>query len=92
MFKVDIASGAVLTHFNAATDCTGCGVSEGVGGLAEKGQIQVSNPPPVCTSASASVPTLFPPDHKFVTENVLGVTDVSAPFTIDITAIRRISR
>jgi hypothetical protein len=87
VFKVDIASGAVLTHFNAATDCTGCGASVGVGGLAEKGQIQVSNPPPVCTNASASVPTLFPPNHKFVTENVLGVTDVSGPFTIDITAI-----
>jgi len=89
VFKVDIASGAVLTHFNAATDCVDCGVSEGIGGLAEKGQIQVSNPPPVCTDAAASTPTLSPPNHKFVTEDVLGVTDVSAPFTIDITGIQQ---
>ena len=89
VFKVDIASGAVITHFNAATDCVNCGASNGIGGLAIKGQIQVSNPPPVCSDATASAPTLFPPNHKFVTENVLGVTDVSGPFTIDITGIEQ---
>ena len=89
VFKVDIATGNVLTKFNVLTDCVKCGVATGVGGLAMKGQIQVSNPPPVCTGATASAPTLFPPNHKFVTENVLGVTDVSAPFTINIDGIKQ---
>lgn len=85
--KVDIATGTVITHFNAATSCTGCGTVLAIAGLTLKGQIQPSNPPPVCTDATASAPTLRPPNHKFVTENVLGVTDVSGPFTVDITAI-----
>jgi hypothetical protein len=89
VFKVDIATGVVKTHFNASTDCTNCGVPAGVGGLTIKGQIQVSNPPPVCANATASAPTLWPPNHKFITENVLGVTDVSAPFTINIDGIKQ---
>jgi outer membrane protein assembly factor BamB len=89
VFKVDIASGTVITQFNAAADCNNCGVPNAVSGLAMKGEIQVSNPPPVCTGATASAPNLSPPNHKFVTENVLGVTDVSGPFTINIDGIRQ---
>ena len=89
VFKVDLATGNVITHFNAVTDCNGCGVPSAVSGLAMKGEIQVSNPPPVCTSATASAPKLWPADQRFVTENVLGVTDVSAAFTINIDGIRQ---
>jgi len=35
----------------------------------------VSNRPPDCSSAYASVGTLWPPNHKFVPISVLGVTD-----------------
>src|SRR5690606_15775615 len=33
------------------------------------------NAPPNCTNANASSVTLWPPNHKFVSINVLGVTD-----------------
>jgi hypothetical protein len=89
VFKVDIATGSVITQFNAATSCVSCGVPSAVSALAMKGQIQVSNPPPVCTKATASAPNLWPPNHKFVTENVVGVTDASASFTINIDGIKQ---
>ncbi|HYL60023.1 MAG TPA: hypothetical protein VEU51_14225 [Candidatus Acidoferrales bacterium] len=87
VFHVDIATGAVLTHFNTVTDCTSCGDTSAVAGLTIKGEITPANPPPDCSHAVASAPTLWPPNHKFVPETVLGVTDVSAAFTINIDAI-----
>ncbi len=87
VFKVDIATGAVLTQFNTITDCTNCGETSAVAGLTLKGEITPANPPPDCSKAHASAPTLWPPNHKYVPEKVLGVTDVSAAFTIAIDAI-----
>jgi hypothetical protein len=87
VFKVDIATGAVITHFNTITDCANCGATTAVAGLTIKGEITPANPPPDCSHAHASAPTLWPPNHKFVPEKVLGVTDVSAAFTISIDAI-----
>jgi hypothetical protein len=37
--------------------------------------VEVQNQPPVCTAASPSLDTLWPPDHEFRAINVLGVTD-----------------
>jgi hypothetical protein len=41
-----------------------------------------------CSKARASSPVLWPPNHKFVTENILGVNDV-LPTTISITSIKQ---
>ncbi len=46
------------------------------------------NQAPVCTAAQASTPSLWPVNHKFVEEQVLGVADPDGdPVTITITAI-----
>ena len=73
VFKVDIASGAVLQHWSAA----GAPGFNDVAGLCVKNEIVVSRPTPtpVCSGAAASVPTLWPPNHKYVPETVTGVTD-----------------
>jgi hypothetical protein len=47
-----------------------------------------TNSPPDCSAAYPSVDTLWPPNHKFVDVNVLGVTDPdSDPTTINIDSI-----
>ena len=89
VFKIDIATGTVLTQFNTDTSCASCGATSNVAGLTLKGEITVANPPPDCSKAVASAPTLWPPNHKFVPETVLGVTDVSAPFTITVNGIEQ---
>ncbi len=46
------------------------------------------NRPPDCTDAAPSLDTLWPPNHKFVDINVLGVTDPDGdPITITIDSI-----
>ena len=46
------------------------------------------NRPPSCTDAAASIDRLWPPNHKFVDINVLGVTDPDGdPITITIDSI-----
>ena len=48
------------------------------------------NPAPNCTQAVASAPTLWPPNGKFVQENVLGVTDSDGDVVkISITSIKQ---
>jgi len=48
----------------------------------------VTNLPPVCDAAFASVDELWPPNHKMVSVSVLGVTDPDGdPFTVSVTAI-----
>lgn len=49
---------------------------------------QPPNRPPVCTAATSSVPTLWPPNHQFVDVNILGVTDPDGDLvSISITRI-----
>jgi len=49
-----------------------------------------TNPPPECSNAAASEPTLWPPNNKFVSESILDVTDPnSEAITITITSIRQ---
>ncbi len=38
-------------------------------------EVEVPNEPPVCSAAAASVDTIWPPDHRLVDIDVLGVTD-----------------
>jgi hypothetical protein len=46
------------------------------------------NRPPDCTDAAPSLDKLWPPNHKFVDINVLGITDPDGdPFTISIDSI-----
>ena len=46
------------------------------------------NQPPDCSTAAPSVATLWPPNHKMVNVNVLGVTDPDGdPVTITVTGI-----
>jgi hypothetical protein len=46
------------------------------------------NHPPACTTAAASVSTLWPPDHRFVDVGILGVTDPDGdPVSISVTKI-----
>lgn len=54
------------------------------------GSADPGSPPPVCTKAVASVPTVWPPNHNFISEQIDGVT-ASAPgsVSINITGIRQ---
>jgi hypothetical protein len=48
----------------------------------------LENQPPVCSSASSSIDTIWPPNHKFVAVNVLDVTDPDGdPVSITIDSI-----
>jgi hypothetical protein len=48
------------------------------------------NHPPDCNGAVSSVPKLWPPNHKFVSINILGVTDPDGdPVAITINSIRQ---
>jgi hypothetical protein len=50
--------------------------------------ITVENQPPVCSNASPSIDTIWPPNHKFVAVNVLDVTDPDGhPVSITIASI-----
>ncbi|MBI3953435.1 MAG: Ig-like domain-containing protein [Chloroflexi bacterium] len=52
--------------------------------------ITVLNRAPVCTNAAPSIGQIWPPNHKFVAVNVLGVTDPEGDVvTITITGIRQ---
>jgi hypothetical protein len=49
-----------------------------------------TNQPPNCSSAVSNIPELWPPNHKFVSINILGVTDPDGdPVTITINSIRQ---
>lgn len=51
-------------------------------------QVVTPNEPPVCTDAYASVDTIWPPNHKFVAVDVLGVTDPDGdPVSITIDSV-----
>lgn len=43
---------------------------------------EVVNQPPTCSSAYPSIATLWPPNHQFVTVNILGVTDPDGNTTV----------
>lgn len=48
----------------------------------------VTNNPPVCSAATPSVDKIWPPNHQFVSVNILGVTDDdNDPLTITINSI-----
>jgi hypothetical protein len=48
------------------------------------------NHPPDCSRAVSSIPELWPPNHKFVSINILGVADPDGdPITITINSIRQ---
>lgn len=83
VYKLDIQSGAILQNWSA----TGAANFEDVAGLSVKGELTAPLPPPDCSAAAASDPLLWPPNHKFKTETVLGVTAVNGPVTINIDSI-----
>ena len=72
-------------------DFAGEGLLTGVVGTAEPGEAlntpgSTNNAVPLCSLAHASVETLWPPNHKFVSIDILGVTDPdgdSLAITID---------
>ncbi|HKM55081.1 MAG TPA: hypothetical protein VJY33_16850 [Isosphaeraceae bacterium] len=76
VYRVDIATGTVLTTWSAGAE---------VGGITVKGEITAATAIPVCSGASASAPTLWPPNHKFVNETITGVTDVACGGVTTIT-------
>jgi predicted extracellular nuclease len=46
------------------------------------------NAPPDCSAAAPSIDTIWPPNHKFVTVNIVGVTDPEGdPFTLTVDGI-----
>ena len=50
----------------------------------------IPNQPPDCSGASPSINTLWPPNHKFASVNILGVTDPDGdPVTIIIDSIHQ---
>jgi hypothetical protein len=83
VFKADIKTGAVLKNWSSA----GAPNFVDAAGLTVKGELTALLPPPDCSMAAASHPLLWPPNHKFVSEAVDGVTAVNGPVTIDITGI-----
>jgi hypothetical protein len=84
---VDIQTGVVLKNWSSA----GAPNFLDVAGLVVKGELVApvpgTTPPPSCSTAAASAPQLWPPNHKFVSETIDGVTAVNGPVTIDITGI-----
>jgi hypothetical protein len=51
-------------------------------------EIEVLNNPPICREASPSISEIWPPNHKMVDIDILGVTDPDGdPVTITITGI-----
>lgn len=51
-----------------------------------------TNQPPNCSSAVSNIPELWPPNHKFVSIDILGVTDPDGdPVTSLLTASARMS-
>lgn len=85
VFKVDIQTGTILKNWSAA----GAANFHDVAGLSVKGELTAPLPPPDCSMTAASDPLLWPPNHKFATETVLGVTAVNGPVTINIDAIHQ---
>jgi streptogramin lyase len=83
VYKVDIQTGAILQNWSAS----GAANFNDVAGLSVKGELTAPLPPPDCSMAAASDPLLWPPNHKFKTETVLGVTAVNGPVTINIDSI-----
>ncbi len=83
VYKLDIQTGAILQNWSA----TGAANFSDVAGLSVKGELTAPLPPPDCSAAAASDPLLWPPNHKFKTETVLGVTAVNGPVTINIDSI-----
>ena len=83
VFKVDIQTGNVLQDWLSS----GAPGFNDVAGLSIKGELIAALPPPDCSNVAASKPTLWPPNHKFVPETVLGVTAVDGPVTIGINSI-----
>lgn len=50
--------------------------------------LEVTDAPPVCTAAAASIDSLWPPNHKSVPIGITGVTDPDGdPVAIEVTAI-----
>jgi hypothetical protein len=48
------------------------------------------NHPPDCSGAGPSEPELWPPNHKFETVSIVGVTDPDGdPVTVTITSVRQ---
>jgi hypothetical protein len=55
-----------------------------------QGTADPGSPPPVCTGAFATVPALWPPNHKFISEEIDGVTaSAPGPVSIKITGIHQ---
>lgn len=49
---------------------------------------KIENKPPLCTTAAASIGTLWPPNHKFVNVGIDGVSDPEGgPVTVVITGV-----
>jgi hypothetical protein len=54
------------------------------------GSATAGYPAPVCNGAAASEPTLWPPNHKLVAEQIVGVTaSAPGPISSTITAIQQ---
>ncbi|MGE0394948.1 MAG: Ig-like domain-containing protein, partial [Vicinamibacterales bacterium] len=91
-----IGTEGVVTYTPAAgysgADAFTYTISDGHGGVAT-GDVtvtvtQASNEPPICTAATPSVLSIWPPNHQFVPVTILGVTDPNGdPVTVTITSI-----
>jgi len=83
VYKLDIQSGTILQNWSGKGEHN----FDDVAGLSVKGELTAPLPPPDCSMAAASDPLLWPPNHKFQTETVLGVTAVNGPVTVNIDSI-----
>jgi Bacterial Ig-like domain (group 1) len=82
------------TGTTAGTDTIEASFVDGSGNTQTSNQVTkewiVVNKPPECGAATPSVETIWPPNHKFVTVEVLGVTDPDGdPLTIQVDSIRQ---
>ena len=68
-FSTDVSGG------NVGTDNGQVKATAGAAGSFFDDTTGPCNEPPVCSAAAASIETLWPPNHKFVAIDVLGVTD-----------------
>lgn len=85
---VTITNNAPATFSTFGTVTVTWTATDSSGNKATATQLVTVNAPPVCSKAAASLPTLWPPNHKMHNINILGVTDPDGDVTtITITSI-----
>ncbi len=89
-FSWDWLGGAAGTYVYEVVVWTDAAGREEIDVIGQTITVEDCNEAPDCSGAEPSISTIWPPNHKFVDINILGVTDPDGdPVTIIITSIRQ---